>query len=167
MGRCSLQRQICECEFSEGCWRSGGSHKRHVTWPLLLLCPLLHNLWEGMPWCRGEGETQGLWPSSLPPIHPLPLVPESQPGREERGGLFWKECDYDNKSFFALSFILHLYLISFFGFFGICTSSSCFHNKYTFVVASEAILELCVLRIQRFKGPIYINLYPIKVSLYI
>lgn len=47
----------------------------------------------------------------------------------------------------------------FFHVFDTHTSSLCFHNKNTFVVASEAILELCVLSIQRFKGPIYINLY--------
>lgn len=76
------------------------------------------------------------------------------------GTILWRECDNDNKSFFALSFILHSFLISFFFFcvFDICASSLCFHNENPSVVASAAILELCVLNVQRFKGSIYINL---------
>lgn len=75
------------------------------------------------------------------------------------GTILWRECDY-KKSFFALSFILHSFLISFFFFcvFDIGTSSLCFHNENLSVVASAAILELCVLNVQRFKGSIYINL---------
>lgn len=74
------------------------------------------------------------------------------------GTILWRECDYDNKSFFALSFVLHSFLISFFCVFDIGASSLCFHNENPSVVASAAILELCVLNVQRFKGSIYINL---------
>lgn len=71
----------------------------------------------GDPLGAGWGGTRGLQPEPLPPIQPFPLGLRllGLGGRKGGGGcVFWKERDYDNRSFFALSFILHLFLISFF-----------------------------------------------------
>lgn len=62
---------------------------------------------------RGKDRKATAWlPSSS---LALPSGPEARLYLEGGMGIIlWRERDYDNKSFFALSFILHSFLISFF-----------------------------------------------------